>query len=198
MGRHAVDKKRKTERTKVRKWVIELLPKLQDISLADLTIDELATLMQKSKSTIYQYFKSKEEIIAYMTQVRLESMASFVQILREEPFRPKEQYQEFLLLLCEGVRDISPQLLHDLRLYYPTAWEMVTFFLNELIKETKAFFDRGIELGYFRSVSTELLARMDQFFVFQIMTDAEMVKDGLSLDALARDYLTVRLEGILK
>lgn len=198
MGRHAVDKKRNTERTKVKQWVIELLPKLQEVSLADLTIDELAALMKKSKSTIYQYFKSKEEIIAYTTQLRLESMAGFVQILREEPFRPKQQYQEFLLLLCEGARDIKPQLLHDLRLHYPTAWEMVAFFLNELIKEMKAFFKRGVELGYFRPVSTELLARMDQFFVFQVITDPEIAKDGSSLDALVKDYLTVRLEGILK
>ncbi len=198
MGRHAVDKKRKQERTKVREWAIDLLPKLQEVSLANLTIDELARLIQKSKSTIYQYFKSKEEIISYVVQVRLESMASFVSILREEPFRPKQQYQEFLLLLCNGARDIQSKFLNDLREYYPTAWQMVTFFLNELIREVKRFFERGVELGFFRNVSSELLARIDQLFVFQIMTDAKMTKNGAALDKLVHDYLTVRFEGVLK
>lgn len=197
MGRHPVDKKRNTERTKVKAWAIALLPKLQEVPLADLTIDVLAGLIGKSKSTIYQYFKSKEDIIIYVVQVHLESMASFAQILREKPSKPAEQYQKFLLLLCAGARDIKPAFLHDLREYYPTAWELIAFFFNELVKEMKRFLEYGMELKIFRTVSTEMIARLDQFFVFQVITDPSMAENGLPLEELVRDYLTLRFQGIL-
>ena len=197
MGRHPVDKKRNTERTKVKAWAIALLPKLQEVPLADLTIDVLAGLMGKSKSTIYQYFKSKEDIIIYVVQVHLESMASFAQILRQKSSKPVQQYQEFLLLLCNGARDIKPAFLHDLREHYPTAWELIAFFFNELVKEMKRFLEHGMELKIFRPVSTEMIARLDQFFVFQVITDPSMAESGLPLEELVRDYLTLRFQGIL-
>ena len=198
MGRNAVDKKRNSKRAKTKKWAEELMPKLQEISIASLTIDELAHLMGKSKSTIYQYFKSKEEILAYTVEVRLEQMSDFRTIFRQEPFQPVAQFEAFLKLICKGAQDISPRFLHDLKANYPLAWQQIEIFFLELLQETIHFYETGIQKSYFEPISTNLLARLDHVFIFQIMSDPNSLDENTTLDDLVRDYLLLRFNGIMR
>ena len=63
MGRKSVSRKRKAITPKVKQWLSELLIRIQFEDLKQLTMDDIARLAGTSKSTIYEYFNSKEEII---------------------------------------------------------------------------------------------------------------------------------------
>ena len=61
MGRKTLVKDIKPLSAKAENWLRELFPKLLDKTLHKLTLDELAHLTNKSKSTLYSYFATKEE-----------------------------------------------------------------------------------------------------------------------------------------
>ena len=63
MGRKSIDRSRKNITNKVNKWLEILLLNLQNKDIEKLTIDDFAILSKKSKSTIYSYFQSKEEVL---------------------------------------------------------------------------------------------------------------------------------------
>ena len=71
MGRKSIDKERIQNTQKTDAWLEGLLPLLQDKDLAKLNMDQIAELMSKSKSTIYQYFRTKDEIFDRLVVLKL-------------------------------------------------------------------------------------------------------------------------------
>ena len=63
MGRKSLNKNRKPITKKVKQWLEKLLLELQDKDLEKVTIDDLALLADKSKSTIYIYFDPRNEYV---------------------------------------------------------------------------------------------------------------------------------------
>tara|TARA_B100000795_G_scaffold4331_1_gene3014 strand:+ start:27210 stop:27401 length:192 start_codon:yes stop_codon:yes gene_type:complete len=62
MGRKSLNKNRKPITKKIENWLHELLLELQNKDLNKLTIDDLAKLAKKSKSTIYIYILRANKI----------------------------------------------------------------------------------------------------------------------------------------
>ena len=73
MGRKSIDKNRKGPQDKTDRWLVDLIPKLKDQDLASMTMNDLAKLLGKSKSTLYEYFESKEEILTRAVALRIEN-----------------------------------------------------------------------------------------------------------------------------
>ena len=199
MGRKAIKKDRQQPNDKTRKWALDLLPKLKSVRIGPLTMDELAQLMNKSKSTVYQYFQSKEALIEYLVEVRLEAMQSVLKLMAAPPPDPRAAYEAFLRELIIYTHDLSPYFIGDLKNYYPTAWSKVRTFVEGLLDTMRIFYENGIKAGYFRPVSTALLLAMDEFFVFQYLTMANNnYTTPQSLESQIQDYLYLRFEGILQ
>ncbi|MEL6253373.1 MAG: TetR family transcriptional regulator, partial [Bacteroidota bacterium] len=83
MGRKSTDKKRKKLSPKMLIWLKELLPLVQEMNLKEMSMDELAKVGKKSKSTLYEYFVSKEEIIAAAVRLLLVNLGGY-QLSREK------------------------------------------------------------------------------------------------------------------
>ena len=112
---------------------------------------------------------------------------------RSEP----EVYQTVLEFLCEQISDISIQLLEQVQVNFPDIWGHIDQFLQLIIDDLGALYERGIERGVFRPTSIRLLTRLDQFFVTQVITDSTFKEEqGVSLDQLVRYYLELRFSGI--
>ncbi len=199
MGRKASDRPRKKDHREIKDWAHRLIPELNAHSLEKLSIDQLARWMQKSKSTIYEYFSSKEEIIIFAIEVHLELFKEVPQILRAHPFQPRKQYEQFMALMVRGTQVISPRFLYELPLYYPEAWKSLEAFLTSLLEEIRHFYEEGIRLEVFKPVSVELLICLDRLFVFQIINDPSLTSHTqTNLDALVEDYLRLKFEGLMQ
>jgi len=77
MGRKSTNKDRKELSPKMEKWVDSLISKLQGEDISKLTLDDIATKSNISKSTIYEYFATKESIIETMVKRRIEDLDQF-------------------------------------------------------------------------------------------------------------------------
>ncbi len=199
MGRKSISRNRKEKNKKVEKWTQAILPKLKQVDLGNLTMDDLAILMNKSKSTIYQYFTTKEEIFEYITEVRVSKLYEYKNEITQEIVQLDYQYSTLVTILTEGAKDISAFYLRQLQEYYPTAWKIIEDFLFALLEDLKQFYIFGIESKQFKPVSTELLIKMDEFFILRLITDDAFFNQSKeTLESTIKDYMFLKFEGLMK
>ncbi len=199
MGRKSILKDRKEKNKKVEKWALAILPKLKHQDLGDLTMDDMAILMNKSKSTIYQYFTTKEEIFEYITRVRIDNLSKYKSEITTEILQLDYHYKTLSLILTEGARDISAFYLKQLQLHYPSAWQIIEGFLFGLIEDLKQFYLSGIKSKLFKPVSVELLTKLDEFFILQLITDDKFFTQSKeTLESTVKDYMFLKFEGLMK
>lgn len=198
MGRKSISRERKDKNKKVEQWTQALLYKLRTTELGDLTMDDLASLMNKSKSTIYQYFVTKEEIFEYITQIRVDHLKAYKNEISGELSGLNYQYETLAKILAEGVKDISPFYLKQLQIHYPDAWSIVEKFLKGLLKDLKDFYIYGIENNMFKAVSPELLIKLDEYFIMQLITDHTFFNNNQqTLESAITEYMYIKFEGLV-
>ncbi len=199
MGRKSIVKNRKEKNKKVEQWTQALLPKLKQTDLGELTMDDLALLMNKSKSTIYQYFTTKEEIFEYITQVRIDTLYTYKDEITAEILQLDYHYETLARILTEGAKDISAFYLKQLQQHYPNAWRIIEGFLFDLLEDLKQFYRFGIESGQFKPISVELLLKLDEFFILQLVTDDKFFNSSQkTLESMIKDYMFLKFEGLMK
>ena len=194
MGRKSILRIRKEKNKKVEQWVLSILPKLKQKDLGVLTMDDLATLMNKSKSTIYQYFTTKEEVFEYITQIRIDHLNTYKTEIKGETLHLDYHYEALIRILTEGARDISAHYLKQLQLHYPTAWNIVERFLFGLLEDLKYFYLVGIENKKFKPVSVELLVKLDEFFITQLILDDNFFNENKeTLESTIKNYMFLKI-----
>ena len=199
MGRKAVLKKRKPITNKVKNWLSDLLIKIQYENLEDLTIDDLAKLAGISKSTVYEYFKSKEEILSAACKTKVEVLVNELALLRGENISTNELYEKFVELFANGTSDISIGFLQSIKKYYPNAWVLIESFIESYLDLLKMQYTKGMSEGIYTKTSIELLINIDKIFVLQVVTNFSLFNDKTyTLSQLIREYLNLRLNGLLK
>lgn len=196
MGRKSTNKKRKGPLGKTDQWLAGLVAKLQEVDLAALTMDDLASLLGKSKSTLYEYFATKEELLARAVTLKIADLADYRPILKTEQSEI-EKYRQVMEFISQQVADVSIGLLQQFQQEYPGIWQLIDGFLQVIIDDLGDLYEQGMAVGHFRRTSIRLLTRMDQFFVTQVITDSAFkAENDLSLEQLVRHYLELRFAGI--
>ncbi|MEM9052181.1 MAG: TetR/AcrR family transcriptional regulator [Bacteroidota bacterium] len=197
MGRKSIDRKRKPLTEKAKKWVRELTAVLQDKDLNKLTLDELAELAGKSKSTIYSYFSTKEEIYLTITQLVLDDLQGAIAASTISGNDMEEALSEMLFMIGQGIEGISISYLEQLQTYFPEIWAVIQEFTSQVLAVLAMIYEKGMKEGTFKKFNVSLLTALDQHFVMNIMTDASSFsQQGLSLKDLVQEYLELRLSAL--
>lgn len=198
MGRKAVEKIRKDPTDKVHQWLTSLLLKLQSIELAHLTIDDLAKLSGKSKSNIYKYFESKEDLILAACQTRLQVLQNVVdQIAQDKSLVLETRYTHLLEQISTGMSDITISFLYDIQTYYPRSWKAINAFSDSFVALMEELYLEGMQKGLYHPISLDLLGTLDRYFVTQVVTNQQIFKNpDYHLSHLIRDYMRLRLYGL--
>ena len=199
MGRKPESKERKKISAKVNKWLMQLLIDLQYENLEQLTTDDIARIAGKSKSTIYQYFKSKEEVLTAACQTRITVLMNALVQLNEQNLSGVERYTQLIEIFAEGTTGISIQFLQSIKQGYPSTWKVIDTFTNQYVALLEQHYEQGIKEGIYNPVSVELLSNLDKLFVIQVVTNPTIFTDDkYTVSNLIRDYLSLRLTGLLK
>jgi AcrR family transcriptional regulator len=199
MGRKSLSKNRKQITSKAISWLSELLIGLQYENLAQLTMDDIAKIAGKSKSTIYQYFESKEEILQAACQTRTKVLAESILKISGQKLDTVKRYGQLIEIFAAGTADISLAFLQNIKQYYPAAWSVIDEFTDTFVALLKDHYQEGIAEGTYNSVSIELLGNIDKLFIIQVVTNPSIFSDEkYTVSELVRDYLNLRLMGLLK
>ena len=144
MGRKAVNKNRKDDSEKKAAWSKALFPYLQSHGLQGLSINKIAKYLAVSKSTLYEYFESKEEIILLALSYKIDALLPALDMLTVQEFTFEKRYWNFFNHITENSKDISARFLHELRELYPNEWKTVAEFLHVLMNKVRAFYKESI------------------------------------------------------
>jgi len=199
MGRKSLSRKRKPISNKVNRWLSELLVQLQYEDLEQLTMDDVARIAGKSKSTIYEYFESKEEILQAACLTRTNVITESISKLNQQQQDTVQRYAHLIEIFAEGTTGISIAFLQSIKQHYPKAWAVIDAFTDHFVDLLKDHYQKGIAEGIYNDVSIELLGNIDKLFVVQVVTNPKIFSDEkYTISNLVRDYLNLRLTGLLK
>ncbi|MDO7884730.1 TetR/AcrR family transcriptional regulator [Hymenobacter cheonanensis] len=131
--------------------------------IKSVSMDDIATDLGMSKKTLYKTFTNKDEIVlGVMTTHLCNAQGECARVASHAA----DAVQEMLTISAwadQQFSNIHPSIFHDLRKYYPSAWELFsahksTFILDQITQNLR----RGIAEGLFRAdLDVDVLARLN-------------------------------------
>ncbi|MCD6638692.1 MAG: TetR/AcrR family transcriptional regulator [Nocardioides sp.] len=157
---------------------------------ADFTLDDLATRLRCSKTTLYALASSKQELVVEVVKEYFRQSVPVVEARLAQVSDPAQRVTAYLEAVADYLRPLSRDFLDDLLAFGPTAevYRRNTVAAAARIREVIA---QGIEAGAFRSVNAAFVAEMVAATMIEIqrgemfarleMTDAEAYAELASL-----------------
>ena len=171
------------------------------LGIRSVSIDDICRELGMSKKTFYVYFASKDELVAQMLQTNLAYIAGKMEeLLQMKDFRKlvgkfvKRQEAE-----KNDVRRV-PQLVHDLKKYYPRQFAE---FQTECFKTQKeyimAYLEQGQQEGLVRAnLNIELTAVLFAKIHSDAINDFEIIEGhGHNMHQLGHTAMDIFVRGVL-
>lgn len=176
-------------------WLKDLLPLIQEKNLKEMSMDELAKMGKKSKSTLYEYFVSKEEILSAAVRLLILNLGGYQLSRKKEAEHIVKDLYTLIEWIAGGVKHISFSLISQIKADFPEIWEEVDMYLKGVLKELESLYVQGMEVGAFRKMPVNLLLSLDRYFVMEWISQQD--NSQLSLEQMIHDYVDIRMKGIL-
>lgn len=173
------------------------------LGIRSVSIDDICRELGMSKKTFYVYFASKDELINQLLQANIDFMARKMQdLLNTEDFRKvvsgviKQQRER------EAQGDVRrvPQLVYDLKKYYPRQLEQFQYKAFEMQKNYIAqFLERGIANGLVRAnLNIEMTSVLFAKIYADALRDLEIMEaHGQNVMQLIRVTMDICIRGVL-
>jgi AcrR family transcriptional regulator len=161
-------------------------------------MDEIATQLGRSKTTLYDYFQTKDELLSDLVDYKLLKIRRFQRILEDDSKDFVARYNQSLEFLSHEIADVSNLFLTDLRDSFPELWERVQLFLDENALITQTFYIKGIEEDAFNPIHPAILVMTDQLFFRALANPDFLNRAQLTIQEAYQQYMQLRFFGILK
>ena len=171
------------------------------LGIRSVSIDDICRELGMSKKTFYVYFDSKDELIEQMLQANIDYMTAKMQKLLElEDFR--QLVKAFLKHQEAEKNDVRrvPQLVYDLKKYYPRQFEDFQVKCFEMQKSyLKRYLEQGVQAGLVRAnLNIELTAVLFAKIHNDAIRDFEVIEaHNHNMHQLAHTAMDVFVRGIL-
>ena len=197
MGRKALTKKRLLRPDKREAMMLQLVEFFKDNRLSENNMDDIASYLNRSKATIYKHFRSKEDIINAIIEMKITAISGFVVLLNDDSIDYFERYKKSFELLTEHIVDISTEFLSDLKTMYPPIYAKIEQLIELAVEQLSIYYKNGMKLGIFNQLNPKLLAYND-FLFFRSMTDPDFLSQhGLTMGEAFADFYDIRCKGLL-
>jgi TetR/AcrR family transcriptional regulator, cholesterol catabolism regulator len=148
------------------KVLVDILEQVRELfykyGVRSVSIDDICRDIGISKKKLYQYVKSKNELVEKLLELE---RGNFEVIFEKYNFEGVNAIDILLIVsreLGERFRDVNPSMTFDLKKYYPEIYhnhieERIEFIFGKI----KINIDKGINQGMYRNdLSVELVARL--------------------------------------
>jgi AcrR family transcriptional regulator len=118
--------------------------------IKSVTMDDIAARCGISKRTLYTVF-NREKLIKSVIERLLDKYRRTLEIYRRVSGKPEEKLQTLLRMVKRNCEDFSAGFIHDLKIHYPSLWQLVDVFKNDILGKTiEENVGEGIRGGYYR------------------------------------------------
>ncbi len=126
------------------------------------TMEEIAKQLGISKKTIYQHFSDKEQILYQVIQHKTSRNQSEMECMVTDTANPVEEILNVLNMMQKNADQISPNLLMDIKRYYPQAFSLFRQYKEgQIMRSILENIQKGILQGLYRAdINPAILARL--------------------------------------
>ncbi len=199
MGRKTVEKKRYVDPKVKEKYTIKLMVYFQNNGLENFSMSKLARELGISKTTLYNHFESKEEMIEAAIKHKLKIIGEYQSVLENITLPYAERYRKSMLFFCVQTFDISSLILNQLEVDYPKIWLRVQIFIRHVMLDLISYYEIGIEIGMFNNWANPLLLSMNDQQFFDFLANTNTLKDN-NIEVLEafNHHFKIKFSGLIK
>jgi AcrR family transcriptional regulator len=197
MGRKPKAKKRDLDPDLREKWIEELEPLFHKKGIHKVSSAEIAAHLGISKATLYQHFKSRDEIFRLSQEKHLVSM-NIENILQDHTVSYQKRFLRAFGSVLLHLQNASNILLEDCKMHYPPLWKNILEFNRNLESHLKVFFAEGIKKGEFKDIHPMILTRTLLKTIEEIINPEFLIKNNLTLKQAFFEVFMFMAYGILK
>ena len=115
MGRKNIQKNRYKDPLIKEKYVMKLLVYFQKNGIRNFSMSQLAQDFNVSKTTLYNHFESKEEMVEKALDYKLSVIGEYESVIENITLPYKERYRKAMLFFCVQSYDVSSRLLNEIK-----------------------------------------------------------------------------------
>ena len=126
------------------------------------TMEDISKQLGISKKTIYRHFSDKEQILYEVIQDKTGRNQLEMECMVEETANPVEEILSVLNMMQQKADHISPNLLMDIKRFYPHAFALFRQYKEgQIMRSILENIQKGISQGLYRSdINPAILARL--------------------------------------
>jgi len=199
VGRNSIKKERIHNPKKKKEIINDLIVfyKNSNNSLANSNMDQIAKGLNRSKATLYKYYKSKEDMINDLVDYKVQEIAKFAMLLHNEELDFKERYALSFQILEKHISDISNDFIDDLKNVFPKIYDKIKLLIDLAVHELAKFYQSGMEQGVFNKLNAKLLS-LNDLSIFVTLTDPKFLKEhNLTMQQAFKDFYDIRCKGLM-
>lgn len=182
MGRKTINRTRYKDKEIKKTYVVKLLVYFQNNGIRDFSMSQLATDFNVSKTTLYNHFESKEDMINNAIDYKLSVIGEYESVLENITLSYIDRYRKAILFFCVQSYKVSSKLLSQIREDYPIIWKKVLLFQKNLLLNLQSYYEIGIQKGVFIKEANPLLLSLNDGQFFQLLSyDSVLEKNNIDV-----------------
>ncbi|OFX77489.1 MAG: hypothetical protein A2X12_10625 [Bacteroidetes bacterium GWE2_29_8] len=173
-----------------------------------LTMDEVSIILGLSKKTLYNHFRSKEELLfSCVYKLRNDLKSEIEEVINNKKLPYHEKLQKNLKIASNHISKITPKFGSDLQTNMPHIWSiLVNYKKNEAVLHFSELLNEGIEQGFInKNINTSIVILMYLSAIENLLNPSYLnelpyaVRSQISFSAndIFNDIIKVIYEGIL-
>lgn len=197
MGRKPIQKDRSRNEEKREKWIRECIKYFDRSGIKNATMDDVAELLDISKATIYNHFKSKDEMVQTAVAMLLNEIREYENILSDRSLPYLMRYYKGMRYYAKKLTGISPRLVDDVKSGYPDLWNYIEMFRNQFSFVIGKYYEEGVTSGILKEFNISVLVGMDRWFLDALLNSDYLQQNDLTLDEAFDQYFKIKFDGAI-
>lgn len=161
------------------------------------TMSDLTKRLSISKSSLYEHFSSKDELIATILDIVLNDFRSQEEKIYNSDLPIIEKLKAVLTITPEVFEPFHNRVYDDLRLTYPNEWKKVTEFRKERMDRLAALLSQGIETGTIRPINIGVVQQMIVSTMNDLISYRFLTENNMTYPNAVAAMLDVIIQGLL-
>ena len=169
------------------------------MGFSKVTMDELVDQLGISKKTMYQYFRSKDELIEAVIEWQFIHVGARLKEIMNSSMDFVDKLYSLWTMIGEVLSRFSKQFQDDLRRFRHDLWRRIEKIRREnILTNFTKLVDEGMNLGLIRTdVNKEVLLHIYLSTVQGVINPEVLVQHSFSAEEAFKTILRVLLDGIL-
>lgn len=160
-------------------------------------MSDLTKRLSVSKSSLYEHFSSKDELIATILDIILKDFQEQEDKIYNSDLPIIEKLKALLTITSRAFEPIPNRVYDDLRLTYPEEWKKVIDFRKERMERVVALLSQGMEEGTIRQVKLGVVQQIIVSTMNDLISYRFLAENNMTYPDAVSAMLDVILHGLM-